>query len=74
MVKKSDSYSMEDAVRLANSPAGQQLLSILKQADSDVINLAMEQAIHGNVAQAKETLRKIAASEDVKRILRQMEE
>lgn len=74
MAKNSDSYSMEDAVRLANSPAGQQLLSILKQADSDVIGLAMEQAIHGNVDQAQQTLRKIAASEEVKRLLRQLEE
>lgn len=72
MHKNSDKFSMEDALRVAKSPAGQQLLALLQQSDPKAIKTAMQQASQGNYAQIQQTLAPLLASEDVQKMLKQM--
>ena len=48
MQKNSQNFSMQEALRLAKSDAGQQLLAHLQRADGEHLKQAMEQAAAGN--------------------------
>lgn len=72
MQKNSDNFSMQDALRLANSPAGQQLLALLQQADPEALDKAKTQASSGDFSQIAQTLSPLLASEDVKKLLQQL--
>lgn len=74
MQKNSRQFSMQDALRLANSDAGQQLLAILKQSDSDRLGKAMDSAATGDYAGAMQALSSLMAREDVRKLLKQLEE
>lgn len=73
MQKNSENFSMQDALRLAKSPAGQQLLALLQQTDPDALNKAKAQASSGDYSQIAQTLAPLLASEDVKKLLQQLE-
>lgn len=72
MEKKSEDFSMADAMRIAQSPVGQQLLETLKRSDTGELKKAMDQASAGNFAQAKKELSAIMASPEIKRLLEQL--
>ncbi len=72
MPKNSDQFSMQDAKRLANSEAGQQLLALLKSQNSQQMQQAMEQAAAGDYAQVKQTLSTLLESEQVRELLRRL--
>lgn len=74
MQKNSGDFSMQEAMRLANSSAGQELLALLRQSDPKVINKAMEQALRGDIALAKDTLRSVTASPEVQNLMKRLEE
>ena len=69
MQKNSGDFSMQDALRLINSPAGQQLLALLQKSDDAALKKAMALAANGQLDLAKESLRDIAASAEVQKIL-----
>ena len=48
MKKNSDNFSLEDARRLIQSNAGQQLLDIIRRADGDQLMKAAALASQGN--------------------------
>ncbi len=68
-----DSFSMEDAMRLASSPAGQQLIALLKSAGGSSVEQARQAAAKGDYETAKTNLSKLLQSEDVQRLLKEME-
>lgn len=72
MQKDPKNFSMQDAMRLANTPAGQQLLSLLQQSDTAALRNAMEQASGGNYDQAKQLLGPLLASPEVQKLLQQL--
>ena len=72
MEHKSIDFSMENAARLANSEAGQQLLALLQQADPATLHAAMNQAAAGNMQGAKAALTPLMASEQIQKLLRQL--
>ena len=72
MDKKSPDFSFQDAMRLAQSDAGQQLQSLLQKTNPDLLTTAQAQAADGNYDQLKKTLSKLLASEDVRRLLGRM--
>lgn len=72
MERNSGDFSMEEAMRLVNSPAGQQLLALLQQSDTETMHRAMEQALRGDFSQAQQTLSDVASSPEVKKLLQQM--
>lgn len=72
MQKNSENFSIEDAMHLANSPAGRQLISLLQQADPTAMQKAMEQASSGDFNQTKQTLEPLLQSDEVKKLLQQL--
>ena len=72
MQKNSQDFSMQEALRLAKSPAGQQLLAMLQNSDSDRLQQAASQAAAGDFAQASKTLSSLMASPDVQALLKQL--
>lgn len=72
MQKDPKNFSMQDAMRLASTPAGRQLLAILQQSDSAAMRSAMEQASSGNYEQAKQVLGPLLASPEVQKLLQQL--
>ena len=63
---------MQELLRLAKSPAGQQLIQLLQTKDPGQLQQAVMQAQSGNYQQAKESLSSILGSEDVREILEKM--
>lgn len=69
MQQKSDDFSVQEALRLANTPAGQQLLTLLRQADSTAVSKAMAQ---GDYSQIKKLLAPLLATEEAQALLTQL--
>ena len=72
MQKDPNNFSMQDAMRLAGTPAGQQLLALLQQSDTATLRSAMEQASGGNYEQAKQALGPLLNSPEVQKLLREL--
>lgn len=72
MQKNSDNLSMQEALRLAKSEAGQQLFAALRAQNSAAMDRAMEQAAAGDYSQIKSTLSSLLSSPDIKAMLEQM--
>lgn len=71
MQKKSGNFSVEDAQAFAQSPAGQQLLTLLQSADSSALQKALEQASGGDLAKARDTLTPLLSSPEVRKLMQQ---
>ena len=74
MQKNSPKFSMQEAMHLANSDAGQQLLALLKQSDGQQLEKARDSAATGDYRSAAQALSALLEREDVRRLLKQMEE
>lgn len=72
MQKFSDNFSMKDAMRMAQSKEGQQLLALLRSGNSEALDSAMTQAAAGDYEQVKQTLSALLASPDVRALLEKM--
>lgn len=72
MMKKSEDFSMQDAMHLANSDAGRQLFAYLQQQDGEAVQEAMQQAAAGNYVQVKKTLQSLLQSPEAQRLLKQL--
>ena len=72
MQKNSEDFSMQDALRLAQSPAGQHLLAMLRQTDSGKLQQAVDLANAGNYAQAGQTLSTLLTSPEAQRLLKEL--
>lgn len=73
MSKNSDNFSIQEAMRLAQSEAGQQLFAKLREQNSSVIDQAMTMAAAGDYTQVKQTLSALLSSPQVRAMLEQME-
>ena len=72
MQKDPKNFSMQDAVKLANTPTGQELLALLQQSDTAALQDAMKQATSGNYGSAKQILQPLLASPEVQKLIRQL--
>lgn len=73
MEKKSQDFSMKEALRLAKSPAGQQLQQLLQQADQQTLNSALSQAQQGNYEDAARQIRALMSSPQAQALLKELE-
>jgi hypothetical protein len=73
MEKKSQEFSMKEALRLAQSPAGQQLQQLLQQADQESLNSALSKAQQGNYEDAAKQLRALMSSPQAQALLKELE-
>ncbi len=72
MEKKNQDFSMEDVMRLAKSPAGQQLIAMLKQQNNPKLEQAVAQAKTGDYSQASQTLSAMLSSQEAQRLLKEL--
>ena len=64
--------NFEDAMRIARSPAGQELFRLLQSADQEKLNKAMSGAASGDYEAVKKALGPLLSSPEVRAILAQM--
>ena len=72
MQKNSEIFSVQDAMRLAGTPAGQELLNLLRRGDSSELQQAAQLASEGNYAQAQQLLSGFLQDPEVQRLLSKM--
>ena len=72
MQKKNQDFSMEDIMQMAKSPAGQQLIAMLKQGDTAKMEQAVAQAQSGNYTQANQTLSALLSSPEAQKLLKEL--
>ncbi len=72
MQKNSENLTMEDAMKLAKSPAGKQLFSLLNQTDSNAVSQAMKQAREGDYSAAGQSLNALLKNPDVQKLLKEL--
>ena len=72
MEKKTENFSMQEALRLAKSPAGQQLLTTLQQTNGDTLQQAMTQAGAGDYENLRKTLASLMENEEVKALINRL--
>ena len=64
---------MAALLKIAQSPAGQKLLSMIKSSNSVDLDIIASAAASGNLEEAKQQLHPIFASDEVKALLKQLE-
>ena len=72
MQKNSENFSIQDAMRLASTPAGQELLSLLRRNDSAQLQQAAQLASAGNYTQAQQLLSGFLRDPEVQQLLFQL--
>ncbi|MBO5129383.1 MAG: hypothetical protein J6B95_03440 [Oscillospiraceae bacterium] len=72
MQENSNQFSISDAVRLASTPAGQQLLALLQQGSADSLKTAAEQASAGNYDEVKKLFSALMENPEARTLLQQL--
>lgn len=73
MQNKPDNFSMQDAMRLANSPAGKELIAALRSSGGSDLTQAQQAVAKGDYESAKQSLSQILKSPQIQAILKEME-
>ena len=63
---------MQEVMRLAKSPAGQQLLAMLQQSDSGQLQQAAHQATAGDYESAANTLKALLTTPEAQALMKQL--
>ncbi len=77
MAKKSEGFSdhsVQQAMQLAQSDAGKQLIALLKQSDPQALQGVINQASSGDFAGAGQALQGLLQTKDAQRLLNQLRE
>ena len=72
MKKNTDNFSMQEAMRLAQSDTGQQLLALLRAQNSGALRQAMDQAAAGDYQSMVSTMSALLAAPEAKALLEQL--
>ena len=64
MEKNSQNFSMDEAMRLAKSPAGQQLIALLQQSNGPQLQKAMDLASAGDMKSAGQIINALLSSNE----------
>ena len=67
-------FSPEDAIKLAKTPEGQQLIEMLKKTNTAAIQNAMKQASAGNMDKVRQTLESLLNTPEIQKLLHQLGE
>lgn len=63
---------MQEAMKIAGTPAGQQLIQLLQQNGGEELRQAMAKAAAGDYAQAKQALTSLLDTPEAKKLLDQL--
>lgn len=74
MQNKPDNFSIADAMRLANTPEGKQLIAMLQAAGGNDLEQARKAAAKGDYESAKSNLSEILKSPGIQALIREMEQ
>ena len=72
MQKNSQDFSQQDILQLVDSPAGQQLLAVLRGADPSQLQQAADTASNGDYETAGRIIRKLLSSKEAQQLLEQL--
>ena len=72
MQENSNNFSMQDMMRLAGTPAGQQLLDHLQKKNGKQLQMAIAHAVSGNMDQAKALLSEMIGDPESQKLIRQL--
>lgn len=64
--------SMQEILKMAQSPAGQQLIQMLQQSGGQELQQAMEKAAAGDYSQAKQAITSLLNDPEAKKLLEQL--
>ena len=67
-----NSLNLQEAMKIAKSPAGKQLIAMLRQKDPAGFSQAAQQAGNGNYAQAIDALRDVLSSPEGQKLLKEL--
>lgn len=73
MQRDQNSFTMEDAIRLAGTPAGRQLVDLLKSSTDTNMDTARKAVEAGDLEQAKKSLSSLLKSPDIQKLLKELE-
>lgn len=65
---------LSELLRLAQSPAGQQLIALLQQSGGDALQTAVEKVSAGDYTQAKKAMSSLLSSPEAQKLLKKLEE
>ena len=71
-MKEHPKEAMQEAMKIAASPAGQELIRLLQESGGDSLRQAMEKASAGDYAQAKQTINSLLSSPEARKLLKQL--
>lgn len=74
MQKKTDDFSMQEAMRLANSDLGKQLIALFQEQHGAQYQNVMNSARTGDLEQAKRSLAAFMDDPKTKALLKQLQE
>ncbi len=72
MEKNFNNFSVQEAMKLANSEAGQQLLALLRQENGQQLEQAMANAAAGDYTQAKKSIAAMLSNPQARALLDQL--
>lgn len=72
MQENSNQFLIQEALRLASTPTGQQLLALLQKNGGSNLNAAMNRAAAGDYDQAKQALSALLSDPEAKKLLEQL--
>lgn len=72
MQKNSSNFDIQEAMRLAKTPAGQQLLAMLNQGDARQLQQAKQQANAGDYTAAMSTVKQILNTDEGRELLKKL--
>ena len=72
MQKNFENFSVEEAMQLARSPAGQQLLSMLRNTDSALLQQVSDKASTGDYKEASRLLSSMLSSPEAKKLMQEL--
>ena len=73
MHQQNSHFSMEDAIRIAGTPAGKQLVDLLKSGTDGNVDAARRAVEAGDLEQAKKSLSGLLQSPDIQKLLKELE-
>ncbi len=67
-------FSIQQAMKMAKSDAGKRLIALLQQTQGNQLQSAMDKASYGDMAGAKEIIRKIMANQEAQSLMQELQE
>lgn len=72
MAKDSGGIDFSELMRIANSPAGQELISLVQKNKDEHFDEAMQQAQAGDFSQAKAMISQILSTQEARDLMRKI--